>query len=77
MWATRKMLEKNLVFRSEKGETGPSNIKESIITLEANTQIEAKVDAEAKIDLYIACITRKIQITGQEIAPCSLNPRRK
>jgi hypothetical protein len=48
---------------------GPSNIKESIITPGADIQIEAEV--EAKTYLYIACITREIQTTGQEIAPSS------
>jgi hypothetical protein len=35
-----------------------------------------EVGAKVKIDFYIACIMREIQITGQGVAQSSWNPRK-
>jgi hypothetical protein len=51
--------------------------EESITTLEMAIQTEDKEGVNFMIDLCVACITREIQIIGQEIDPSSLNLRKR
>jgi hypothetical protein len=64
-------------LHSQKAGTGPSTPEENITTLGVGTQNEGEAEAEFRIDLCIVCITRGIQITGQEIVPSFLSPKRR
>jgi hypothetical protein len=61
------LVEKTLALHNQRTGTGPSTPEKIIPTKDAVTQARDEVTGEAKRSHYIACITKEIQTTRQEI----------